>query len=218
MARSKAQIENSLRVVVVSALAKEFRKAQIIKRIIAIAKEKDLLASGDLINPQKSKSLTPVNDESWLLDRNSVRLSLINFNEGMYDGVEVSIKIEYGIDKKYYSHTIQSGNSKKWYPPIGQIKRWIVQKSNRGMSFEKDGTPINLSDDSKLTGLAIAIAKKLKKNGHKKTNLINPFFYKRNGVEATIQKAKAIYEPRIYEITGEVAYTKQEDIFLNNLV
>ena len=45
------QIRNQVKVIVVAALAKEFRKSQIIKRIVAIAKKENHIATGALASP-----------------------------------------------------------------------------------------------------------------------------------------------------------------------
>ena len=74
MARSSKQIAVTARVIMVSALAKEFRKSQIIKKIIAIAKDKNMISTGDLINPKKSGSITPDSDDRWFEKPESIRV------------------------------------------------------------------------------------------------------------------------------------------------
>ena len=51
MAFTAKQYQNFIKVIMVAAIAKEFRNASIIKRIIANAKAEDHIATGSLIRP-----------------------------------------------------------------------------------------------------------------------------------------------------------------------
>ena len=190
MARSSKQIAVTARIIMVSALAKEFRKSQIIKKIIAIAKDRNMISTGDLINPSKSGSITPDSDDRWFENPNSIKVFVGAMANGIPSFLRVIVAPEYGIASKYYYLTKKSPR-KKWLPDVRAIESWVRRK---GIG--------DLADSKKI---AWAISKSMEKKGIKKTNLANPFLYKRTGVKPTIERGvnkgmiriSELYQPMI---------------------
>ena len=57
MALSRKQIQNQVRLIVVAEYSKAFKKAKIIEKVIARAKQQDRVASGNILNPQESEMI-----------------------------------------------------------------------------------------------------------------------------------------------------------------
>lgn len=193
MARSKKQLENQMKLVAVAAVAKEFRKSAIIKKIVEIAKAKGMVASGKLTNPKSSKSLMPESDDKWLVKKNSIRVVIGSYENNVPSNIKIYTNIEYGLgkDHQYYSVLWERSKKKKWYPRIDPIQKWVMQK---GIS----------TDAKEARGIAFAIAKSMRKNGIKKrTNFLNPFEYKDKGFEATLRRGINKAANRMIELYGE---------------
>ena len=71
--------------------------------------------------------------------------------------------------------------------------------------------PDSISDVSRV---AYVISRSMAKKGIKKTNLTDPF-YGDKGVVKTVNRAKAAYTARIYELFLTLVVTEQEVIFTN---
>lgn len=188
MARSPKQIANSMRVIAVAALAKEFRKSMIIERIKAIAKNKGMVYTGELASKGLLKYVQ--DDNSWLINRNSVIVSLGPIEGGVPSSVLISVNLskEVEIKEKYFYLTEYSDN-KRWMPNVDRIAAWV-----RGKGIE--------SGEKEVKRAAWAIAKHISKKGIKKTNVANPLKYKRTGVDATINRGLDNAADRISELYG----------------
>jgi len=215
---SPAQIRNQVRVIVVAAIAKEFRKAQIIKRIIAIAKKNDHIATGQLIRPDVTGSITPSADDRWMIKPDAVIVA-VSKGKTTINGISVKIKLEYGVEPQYFWLSNKSPN-KKWWPNGQRIEEWIRQKARRGKIFtikERGGRrtmdPENASDVNRV---AFVISRSIARKGIRKTGLTDPF-YGEHGVLKTLNKAVAIYTARIYELFGVIIAQQQEQIMTNLL-
>ena len=66
MALSRKQIQNRVRLIVVSEYSKAFRKEGIVKKIIERTKQQGRVVTGNLINPEKSESIYPSRDDLFL--------------------------------------------------------------------------------------------------------------------------------------------------------
>jgi len=172
--RSQGQIAVTARTIMIAALTKEFRKSQIIAKIIKIAKGKGMVVSGALVNPKSSGSITPSSDDRWFIDRKSLQVFVGPITFGVPSYVRFRIKPNYEIAEKYFALTEQSSKSKRWFPNVGNIENWVKKK--------------RIGDAQDSRKIAFAISKSIAKKGIKKTNLANPFFYKGTGVEATITR------------------------------
>jgi hypothetical protein len=200
--RSPKQLEGDIRLVVVAAIAKEFRKSAIIARVISNIKSQGMVVRGGLANPKKSKSLIPTSDDRWLVNKDSVRVSVVTNSKGVVRDIFVRLNIEYGVNPKSdYYYLAEGTKRKKWSPNGNRIKKWVQDRMAKGDSFytydSKGKKKRATSKDIKK--ISYLIARSLKKKGLRKRSFANPFEYKRNGVEATLRKAKRNYEGRIYE-------------------
>ena len=79
--QSPKQIQNLIKVVVMAALAKEFRKSQIIKRILENVKKNDQIASGSLTRPDVTGSITRSADDRWQIKPDAVLVKVITKNK-----------------------------------------------------------------------------------------------------------------------------------------
>ena len=190
MARSPKQIANSMRVIAVAAIAKEFRKSAIIERIKTIAKNKGMVYTGELSNKGLLEKVS--NDNDWLVRRNAVVVNVGPIEGGVPSYVEIVVNLteETKIKKKYFYLTEYSDN-KKWMPNVDKIAAWV-----RGKGIE--------SGEKEVRRAAWAISKHLSKKGIKKTNVANPLKYKRTGVDATIDRGLENAANRITELYGEL--------------
>lgn len=212
------QIRNQVKVIVVAALAKEFRKAEIIKRIIAIAKKEDHIATGALIRPDATGSINPSADDRWLISPDSVKV-FVSKGKTIVNGISVRVKLKYGVEPQYFWLSGKSPG-KKWWPNGDRIEEWIRQKARKGKSFtikerggERSMDPNSASDVNRV---AFVISRSIARKGIKKTGLTDPFFGDR-GVLKTANKAVAAYTARIYQLFGSVITQQQEQIFTNLL-
>ena len=187
MARSAKQYENQIKVILVASLAKEFKKADIIGKVISNAKANRQIATKSLINPQLTKSIIPSRNDRWLINKNSVVVKVGSVNYGVPKIVKMRINIEYGLDEKYYWLSEDSSN-KRWMPDGKEIMKWIKVKGDRG-NFKYKGKPADLSKEYQVKSIGWIISKMISAKGIKKTNILNPFKDKQNGVEATVGKA-----------------------------
>lgn len=193
MARSKKQLENQMRLVVVAAVAKEFRKSAIISTIVKIAKSKDMVATGKLTNPESSNSLVPNRDDRWLVKKDSIRVVIGSYRNNVPQSIKIMTNIQYGLgpDSQYYSVLWEKSKKKKWYPKIDPIQSWVMKK---GIS----------SDVKESRRIAFRIAKSMGKKGIKKrTNFLNPFEYKDKGFDATLQRGINKAAARMIDLYGE---------------
>lgn len=212
------QIRNQVKVIVVAAIAKEFRKSQIIKRIIAIAKKEDHIATGGLIRPDVSGAITPSADDRWLIKPDAVKV-FVSKGSTTVNGISVRIKIEYGVEPQYFWLSGKSPD-KKWWPNGERIEEWIRLKAKKGKIFtikerggERTMNPDSVSDVNRV---AFVISRSIARKGIKKTGLTDPFFGD-HGVLKTVNKAVASYTARIYQLFGSVVAQQQEQIFTNLL-
>lgn len=224
---TRRQYENQIRLIAVSEISKGFRKSGIIKAIIKIAKEKNHIASGNLVNPLKSDSITPNADDLWLVRSNKKAISVRVYNtkSGVPSSVRIKTQLKYGVSEKYYQLTTDS-KKKKWFPNedgINRLEDWIKQKSSRGVSFtlpnrgkgrRKETRKIDVNNPIDVTRVAFAIANGIKKKGIKnRSNFFNPFKSKKNGVKATLNNAELKINDRLTEL-----FTSQATISIDRLI
>jgi len=200
--RSPKQLEGDIRLVVVAAIAKEFRKSSIIARIIANIQKQNMVVRGGLVNPKKSNSLIPNGDDQWLVAKDSVKVRVVSDTQGIVRDIYVSVNIRYGVNpQSEYYYLAEGTKNKKWSPNGNRIKKWVQDRMAKGDSFysydnKGNKRKANAKDAGKISYL---IARSLKRKGLRKRSFANPFEYKSNGVNATLLKAKKSYEGRIYE-------------------
>jgi hypothetical protein len=211
---TRKQYENQIRLIAVSETSRAFRKSAIIKSIIKIAKEKNHIASGNLINPLESNSITPNADDRWLVRKNkrAVIVRVYKIVQGVPASIRIKTQVKYGVDEKYYQLTTHS-TKKMWFPNedgINRLEDWLKQKSARGTSFTLPSRGKGRKNENKrmdpnnpvdVGRVAFAIANGIKKNGIKnRSNFFNPFNYKRTGVAATLNKAELRINDRLTDL------------------
>jgi hypothetical protein len=224
---TRKQYENQIRLIAVSETSRAFRKSAIIKAIVKIAKQKNHIASGRLINPSESNSITPSADDRWLVPngKKAVIVRVYGIKQGVPSSVRIKTQLKYGVDEKYYQLTTHS-KRKKWFPNregIDALEDWIKQKSSRGLSFKlpsrgkgrkKETRPMDPSNPIDVGRVAFAIANGIKKNGIKnRSNFFNPFEYKNTGVKATLSKAEVKINDRLTEL-----FTSEATISIDRLI
>lgn len=211
---TRKQYENQIRLIAVSETSKAFRKSAIISAIVKIAKEKNHIASGNLINPLVSDSITPNADDRWLVRKNkrAIMVRVYKIVQGVPASIRIKTQVKYGVDEKYYQLTTHS-KKEKWFPSedgINRLEDWIKQKSARGTSFylpnrgkgrKNERKNIDPNNPIEVGRVAFAIANGIKKNGIKnRSNFFNPFNYKRTGVAATLNKAELKINDRLTDL------------------
>lgn len=177
---SKRQFENRVKVIAVAAIGKEFRKAKIIERIVQAAKQKGHVASGQLTNPKKSRSITPFADDRWLIRKDAVKVTAVQIPSKQFIVKNLTVRVRYGLNGKYQNLSSAFTNNTKWRPPVAAIAKWIKLKKTRG-----EFTDVKNKD---VRRVAFAIANKIEERGIKSTSFANSFFSKVNGVRKTLDR------------------------------
>ena len=121
---TRKQYENQIRLIAVSETSRAFRKSAIIKTIVKIAKQKNHIASGQLVNPSESNSITPNADDQWLVrgNRKAVIVRVYSVKQGVPSSIRIKTQLKYGVDERYYQLTTDS-KKKKWFPNEEGINR-----------------------------------------------------------------------------------------------
>ena len=227
---TRKQYKNQIRLIAVSETSRAFRKSAIIKAIVKIAKQKNHIASGQLVNPSESNSITPNADDKWLVSngKKAVIVRVYGIKEGVPSSVRIKTQLKYGVDEKYYQLTTHSKKLKPFpsgsgLVSIDRLEDWIKQKSSRGLSFtlpsrgqgrKKETRPMDPSNPIDVGRVAFAIANGIKKNGIKnRSNFFNPFEYKNTGVRATLSKAETRINDRLTEL-----FTSEATISIDRLI
>lgn len=177
---SAGQFKNKVKVIAVAKIGAAFKKARIIERIISSAKANGHEATGKLVNPKQSRSLTPFADDRWLIRKDAVKVKVIELPSKQFAVSDITVKIRYGLNGKYQNLSSAFASKKAWMPPVSAIAKWIKAKQGRGQFG--DVKP----KDVKRVAWGIAI--KIKRDGIKQTSFANHFFNKINGVEATLNR------------------------------
>ena len=177
---SAGQFRNRVKVIAVANIGAAFKKARIVERIIKSAKEKGHVATGKLVNPKRSRSITPFSDDRWLIRRDAVKVRVVKLPSNEFAVLDIRVKIRYGLNGKYQNLSSAFSDKKKWMPPVNAIANWIRAKKQRGEFGDVT--------EKNVRRVAFGIALKIKKRGIKQTSFANHFFNKTNGVQATLNK------------------------------
>lgn len=213
MAFSKRQYENFIRVIVVAAIAKEFRKAKIIESAVKKAITDGKVATGGLIRPDVTGSMIPSRDDRWLIKKEAVQ---VNVGSVVYNTplrVSVNIQLEYGTDENYI-YTRRELNA-KWplgkLPNVNRIKTWIIAKSSRGMiNFTYRGKPLDTSNDKQVTRMAFTIRRSIGRKGIKEK-------YKSNYFEKVGDKAEKAVQAGLRKASDRIVEKYQQEIFRSSV-
>lgn len=220
MAFSESQYKNFIKVIVVAAVAKEFRKSAIMQKIYNNIKKYNLIATGELLAFRASKAIIPTKDDRFLVDSGGVIVKTVKIGPKKTPiATEISIKIRYGLTEgKYFNLTTGSGN-KKWFPNIDNIAEWVKIKKARGNSFTitKNGVQRQATKEWEIKSVAFLVARKIAKQGIDKKDFTEPFENKTYGVEASLIRASNKIQNRISELYGEALVDIQNDVISNIL-
>lgn len=187
MKRSAKQFENQIKVIIVAALAKEFKRAKIVERIIAKAKSLGQVATGGLVTPRLTASVIPSRDDRWLVKKDAVIVRVTSMKYGVPTFASIRVNISYGLAKEYYWLTEES-ESKVWRPNGVQIMNWIKAKGASGR-FKYRGKDLDTSKEYQVKNVAYHISKSIASKGIRKTKLFSPFKDPSNGVQSTVNRA-----------------------------
>lgn len=220
MAFSESQYKNFIKVIVVAAVAKEFRKSAIMQKIYNNIKKYNLISTGELLAFRASKAIIPTRDDRFLVDGGGVIVKTVKIGpKNTPIATEISIKIRYGLtEEKYFNLTTGSGN-KKWFPNIDNIAEWVKIKKARGNSFTiaKNGVRRQANKEWEIKSVAFLVARKIAKQGIDKKDFTEPFENKKYGVEASLRRANNKIQNRISELYGDALVDIQNDVISNIL-
>lgn len=208
MAFSKKQYENFIRTIVVASVAKEFRSASIIKKAIDAAKNDNKIATGGLIRPDVTGSMIPSRDDRWLLPRESVRIDIGSVENNLPSNINVSIEVEFGVDEDYYftRSDVDGDWESSYMPNTSAIKKWILAKSRRGISFTYKNKQADLSNPTQLNSVSYVISKSIRDNGFKSEYRSDYFKNVDGRVKKVLTKSLQNASTRIMEKYEEDVY------------
>jgi len=220
MAFSEAQYKNFIKVIAVGAVAKEFRKSAIMKKIESNIRRDNLIATGELVAFKASKSIIPTSDDRWLVDEGGIKIKTVNIGpKNRPVAVSVSIKLRYGLTEGRYFYLTSGSPQKRWFPNINEIAKWIKVKQTRGKSFKikKNGIEREAQKDWEVKSVAFLIAREISKSGIIKRDFLEPFKNKSYGVEASLARANKRIIERLFELYGTTFVDIQNDVISNVL-
>ena len=187
---SLSQFRNRVKTIVVAKVSTEFRRAGIVKRIIANAKNEGHISKGNLTNPQRTRSITPFSDDRWLIRKDAVKISVVELPSQQFMVSNITITLRYGVNNKYKA--LAHYEPKVFVrPSTDVISNWIRNKQQNG-TWKGEYVPEN-----RIKSVSFAIARHMKNNGIKKSNFTKPFFDRRTGVRPTLAKAMAKVATRL---------------------
>lgn len=215
MAFSEAQYKNFIKVIAVAAVAKEFRKSAIMKKIESNIRRDNLIATGELVAFRASKSIIPTSDDRWLVDEGEVIVKTTKVGpKGTPVLVDLKIKIRYGLTEGKYFYLTSGSPNKKWFPDVDRIEEWVRTKKARGSAR---GKMERANTDSQIKSVAYAIAKSISNKGIEKRDFLEPFRNKSYGVEASLARANKRIIERLFELYGTTFVDIQNDVISNVL-
>ena len=215
MAFSEAQYKNFIKVIAVGAVAKEFRKSAIMKKIESNIRRENLIASGELVAFRASKSIIPTSDDRWLVDEGNIMVKTAKIGPNATPVlVNLKIKIRYGLTEGKYFYLTSESPNKKWFPDVDRIEEWVRAKKARGTA---KGRMSDASTESEIKSVAYAIAKSISSKGIEKKDFLEPFKNKSYGVEASLARANKRIIERLFELYGTTFVDIQNDVISNVL-
>lgn len=220
MAFSEGQYKNFIKVIVVAAVAKEFRKSAIIKKVVQKIKSQDLVATGELSNPQLTASILPSRDDRFLVEKGGVIVKTAKIGpKGTPVATEIAVNIRYGLNEEKYFFLTKGSPDKKWFPNLDRIAEWVKVKQSRGKSFKitKKGVRKEAKKEWEIRSVAFFIARKMKSEGIDKKDFLSPFEDRATGVKASLAKAEIKITNRLLELYGTTFVDIQNDVIGNIL-
>lgn len=208
MGFSKKQYQNFIRIVIVAAVAKEFRKAKIIEGVTNKAMSDNKIATGRLINPESTGSIIPSRDDKWLIDRRSIVVSVGNVKYNLPSKIQVSLSISYGVEDKYvFTRNDINAKYPEKTPPRNPIKTWIISKSQKGLlRFTYKGKALDTSNDKQVNSVAYLIARKISKEGISKK-------YRSDYFKPVDNKAKDVLQKGIFKASNRIMDLYENELY-----
>ena len=223
MAFTEAQYKNFIKVIVVAAVVKEFRKSAIMEKIynkIKNNKPFPIVATGELLAFRASKAIIPTRDDRFLVDEGGIFIKTVKIGPNKTPiATSIRVKIRYGLTEGRYFYLTTGSEDKKWFPNIDNIAKWIEIKQSRGNSFtiKRKGIEREAKKDWEIKSVAYAIAKGISKQGIEKKDFLEPFENKSYGVEASLRRANNKIVERLFELYGTTFTEIQNDVISNVL-
>lgn len=221
MARTKQQYENEIRTIVVGRVSSAFRKSKILSKILQAADSNNFRAFGNFAKPEQSNSISPNRDDRWLLDPDSVVVS-VEMKDGLPVQTIIAVRIKLGLSEKYYYFSPKAG-VKNWWPSGWETERgsgiinWVRRKMQNGTSFywkDRHGNEVPVTNpySKKVYSVAYIISRSIKKEGLKKRpNVFSPF----DDAETLLEKAFISTQDRIAELYKIAMFENIEDIYVD---
>lgn len=126
MAFSEAQYKNFIKVIVVAAVAKEFRKSAIMEKIYNKIRQQNLIATGELVAFRATKAIIPTRDDRFLVDEGGVFVKTVKIGPAQTPvAAEIRIKIRYGLTEEKYFYLTKGSPDNRWFPNVDNIAKWI---------------------------------------------------------------------------------------------
>ena len=216
---SEAQYRNIIRVIVVAAISREFRKAKIVERVVKLIKKDKLVATRELSTPKLTGSILPSTDDRFLINKNSVAIDIVRLSQygKQYPMVaNISVNIRYGLDEPKYRMLLSGTPYREKGVPESALAEWISVKKNQRNQFRnrkgfyvqtkgKDGKrKVIAYDESKewhRKQLRYILNMSIKYSEFK-SDFLKPFDDKQKGVEASVNKARPKIINRLEELYG----------------
>ncbi len=220
MAFSEGQYKNFIKVIVVAAIAKEFRKSAIIKKIVQKIKSQGLVATGELSNPQLTGSILPSRDDKFLVEKGGVVVKTVSIGPNRTPiATEIIVRLRYGLAEEKYFYLTKGSPDNKWFPNLDRITEWIKIKKSRGNSFQvtRKGVRREAKKEWELRSVAFFIARKIKNQGINKKDFLSPFEDRATGVNASLSRAESKITSRLLELYGTTFVNIQNDVIGNIL-
>lgn len=220
MALSESQYRNIIKVIVVGAVAKEFRKSSIMKKITKNIKKDNLIATGELAGFRATGAILPSADDRFLVGKSGVFVKTVKIGPQQRPvATEIVVRIRYGLTEEKYFYLTKGSPNKKWFPNIDRIAEWIKVKKARGNKFTltRKGLTKEANTDNEIRSVAYAIAKSISTKGIEKSDFLQPFEDKRYGVNASLARANRRINNRIFELYGTTLVDIQNDVLGNIL-
>ena len=216
---TEGQYRNIIRVIVVAALSKQFRKAKIVDRVVKRIKADKLVATGELSMPKLTGSLLPSSDDRFLIKRNSVIIRVIRMSQYGRNypmAVSVGVNLRYGLNEPKYQNLLEGTPYRGKGVPEAALMNWITVKKDKAKYFRNPAKGFYVSGTAKgkkkiykynqniqwhRDALRYVINMSIKHSEYK-SDFLKPFDDRSKGVMASIQKAKPEIAFRIAELYG----------------
>ena len=220
MAFSEGQYKNFIKVIAVAAVAKEFRKSAIIKKVVQRIKSEGLVATGELSNPQFTGSILPSRDDKFLVEKGGVFVKTAKIGpKGTPVATEIRLKVRYGLTEEKYFYLTHFSPEKRWFPNVDRITEWIKIKKARGNSFTitRKGVKREAKKDWEIKSVAFLISRSISNEGIEKRDFLRPFEDKTTGVDASLARAQVKITERLFELYGTAFVEIQNDVIGNTI-